>query len=262
MIPFKQLFGHMQCAVIGMIHIRALPGSPLNNQSINEINDIACKEMEIYCKLGVDAVLLENMHDLPYVQSDKMGPETTAYMSKICSNAKKLAKNIPCGVQILASCNDAALAVASAAELQFIRVEGFVYSHIADEGPTHACAGSLLRYRKQLKAEHIKIFTDIKKKHSSHSLTQDVSLSTTAQTAEFFLSDGIVLTGQSTGLPTNPEELQEAKNAVDLPVLIGSGINIENVHQYINANGFIIGSHFKNKNKWNEELNEKLPVLI
>ena len=40
------------------------------------------------------------------------------------------------------------MAVALATSLQFIRAEGFVFSHVADEGlVTTACAGDLLRYR-------------------------------------------------------------------------------------------------------------------
>lgn len=49
--------------------------------------------------------------------------------------------------------------------LDFIRAEGFVFSHVADEGIINACAGDLLRYRKQIGAENIQIFADIKKKH-------------------------------------------------------------------------------------------------
>lgn len=49
--------------------------------------------------------------------------------------------------------------------LDFIRAEGFVFSHVADEGLLNACAGELLRYRRRIGAEHIQIFTDIKKKH-------------------------------------------------------------------------------------------------
>lgn len=67
--------------------------------------------------------------------------------------------------QILAGCNKEAIAVAKAANFQFIRAEGFVFSHIADEGFTDACAGTLLRYRKQIDADDILIFADIKKKH-------------------------------------------------------------------------------------------------
>ena len=40
------------------------------------------------------------------------------------------------------------MSVALAASLQFIRAEGFVFSHVADEGLiAKACAGDLLRYR-------------------------------------------------------------------------------------------------------------------
>ena len=49
--------------------------------------------------------------------------------------------------------------------LQFARMEGFVFSHVADEGIMNACAGDVLRYRKSIDAEHIAVFTDIKKKH-------------------------------------------------------------------------------------------------
>jgi len=51
------------------------------------------------------------------------------------------------------------------AGLDFIRCEGFVFSHIGDEGWIDAEAGSLLRYRKMIDAENVLIFTDIKKKH-------------------------------------------------------------------------------------------------
>lgn len=102
---------------------------------------------------------------------------------------------IPLGIQILACGNKQALAVAKACQLQFIRAEGFVFGHVADEGYTDACAGDLLRYRKQIEADNILVFTDLKKKHSSHAITQDVSLLETAKASEFFLTDGIIITG-------------------------------------------------------------------
>lgn len=67
--------------------------------------------------------------------------------------------------QVLAGGNQQALAVALAAGLDFIRAEGFVFSHVADEGLMNACAGELLRYRKRIGADNVNIFTDIKKKH-------------------------------------------------------------------------------------------------
>ena len=46
-----------------------------------------------------------------------------------------------------------------------IRVENFVFGHVADEGWMNAGAGPLLRYRKMIGAEKIAVFADIKKKH-------------------------------------------------------------------------------------------------
>lgn len=140
---------------------------------------------------------MENMHDVPYVQNDKIGAEIIASMTRLSYEIKRISLNLPCGIQVLASGNIQALAIAKAANLQFIRAEGYVFSHIADEGFTDACAGQLLRYRRQIDAENILIFTDIKKKHSSHSITSDVSLLETVKAAEFFLTDSIILTGRS-----------------------------------------------------------------
>ena len=142
-----------------------------------------------------DAILIENMHDVPYVQDKKIGWEIVSAMTRLSVEIKKIAKNVPCGIQILAGGNKQALAVAKTADLQFIRAEGFVFSHIADEGFTDACAGDILRYRKRIDAENVLIFTDLKKKHSSHAVTSDVSLIETCHAAEFFLTDGIILTG-------------------------------------------------------------------
>lgn len=107
---------------------------------------------------------MENMHDIPYLNRH-VGPEIVAAMSVVCSEVQRVVNNLPCGIQILAGANKEALAVAKAADLQFIRAEGFVFSHIADEGTMNSDAGELLRYRKQIGADKILVFTDIKKKH-------------------------------------------------------------------------------------------------
>jgi hypothetical protein len=86
-------------------------------------------------------------------------------MSVLCNEVKREVGKIPCGIQILSGANKAAMAVAKAAGLDFIRAEGFVFSHIGDEGMIDSDAGELLRYRRHISAENILIFTDIKKKH-------------------------------------------------------------------------------------------------
>lgn len=145
-------------------------------------------------------MLIENMHDIPYVQN--IGNEIVAAMTRVSIEAKQILQKTPCGIQVLASGNCEALAIAKATGLQFIRAEGFVFAHVADEGITDACAGQLLRYRKQIDADNVLILTDLKKKHSSHAITNDVSLLETVHSAEFFATDGVILTGNISASPS------------------------------------------------------------
>ncbi|XP_076856922.1 uncharacterized protein F13E9.13, mitochondrial isoform X3 [Brachyhypopomus gauderio] len=251
-MKFLNLFGRLKTNIIGMVHVRALPGTPLSRATIPEIIEEVCREADIYHHAGLDGLIIENMHDVPYVFD--VGPEVCASMTAVCAAVRSLYPSLPIGVQILSAANQTALAVALAAVqspgLDFIRAEGFVFSHVADEGLLNACAGALLRYRRQIGAEHIQIFTDIKKKHSAHALTADVSIAETARAAELFLSDGLIVTGPATGVQADPAELNEVIHSTRLPVLIGSGVTIDNVEHYLDANAMIIGSYFKRCGRW------------
>ncbi|KAK7026704.1 hypothetical protein SK128_019311 [Halocaridina rubra] len=252
---FTSLFTRTKGAVIGMVHVKPLPGTPLSQHVMKDIVEIACQEAEIYKNSGVDGILIENMFDLPYLQASSLGPETVACMTRVCQEVRDITpSHIPCGVQILAGGNKEAVAVSKACGLQFIRAECFVFSHVADEGLMNASAGSLLRYRRSVGAEDILIFTDIKKKHSAHAITSDVDIVEMAQAAQFFLADGVIITGSSTGQEADNTELEAVCRHIDLPILIGSGITKDNVHKYVGANAFIVGSHFKKNGKWYEDL--------
>lgn len=239
--------------IIGMVHVGALPGTPANFKSVKEIISDAVCESAILRDFGVDALLIENMHDVPYLNCT-IGPEIVSCMTAVAVAIREKIK-LPLGVQILAAANKESLAVAQAANLNFIRAEGFVFAHVADEGYIESCAGDLLRYRKYTNAEGISIFTDIKKKHAAHSLTADVSLKECIETAEYFRSDGIVITGTSTGKEALIEDVEIARNSCSLPIIVGSGITELNVENYwTRADAFIVGSYFKVDGKWQNKL--------
>lgn len=236
-------------AIIGMIHVDALPGTPKYKGSVKAIIEKGVEEALFYQSLGISALMIENMHDVPYLRRN-VGPEVTALMSIILYEIKKNI-DIPLGIQILAGANKEAVAAAHSADADFIRAEGFVFAHVADEGTFNSDAGELLRYRKQIGAENILIFTDIKKKHSSHSITADTDIVETAKAAEFFLSDGVIITGSSTGSEPSLEEIKSVKEKVGIPVLAGSGITADNIRAYYDyCDALIIGSYFKQKGKW------------
>jgi len=244
-----------------MVHIAALPGTPSNTMKIDAIISEALRETLILSEGGVDAVMIENMHDRPYLNRNA-GPEIVSAMTAVATEIRHAFK-IPLGIQILAGANKEALAVALAAGFDFIRAEGFVFGHLADEGWMNSDAGELLRYRKQIGAEHIKIFTDIKKKHSSHFISSDISIAETAKAAEFFLSDGVIVTGAATGKKASVDEVKMTKNSVEIPVIIGSGIDVENIQEYWDfADAFIVGSSLKKEGNWENEVDKSRVIKL
>ncbi len=249
-MTFTDFFGRPK-ALIGMIHIQALPGCPRNCLPVPDIARQAVDEAKLLLDAGFDAILLENMHDVPYLRRD-VGPEITAAMTAVAAAVRDAAPDIPLGIQILAGANHQALAAAHAAGAQFIRAEGFVFAAIADEGILdEADAGPLLRYRKTIGAENIKVLADIKKKHSSHAITADVDIAENARAAEFFGADGVIVTGVATAHPTSPDDLKTVKEAVNIPVLVGSGVTPESAPKLLEqADALIVGSWYKKDGLW------------
>lgn len=249
----KNLFGQEKVA-IGMIHVLPLPGSPMYDGDMDKIIQQAIKEAKIYADSGIDSIIVENMHDSPYLAGE-VYDETARTMIKICESVKDVFKR-PIGIQILDSANIQAIDVAKKAGLDFIRAGGFVFGYMANSGYIKASAGELLRHRKKIGAENIKIFADVKKKHAAHAITADVDIVQTALEAEHCRADGVIVTGKFTGLESDVKEVKDVKKAVNIPVLIGSGITTENIDKYIDyADGFIVGSYFKENGKWYNTVN-------
>ena len=243
----KSLFG-VSRALIGVVHLQALPGTPGSKLDVAEITAIALDEARTYEAAGFNGVMIENTHDRPYLKS-AVGPEITAAMAVIGAELRK-ASSLPLGIQVLAGANSFSVAVALAAGASFVRVEGFVFAHVADEGLIEGSAGALLRYRRAIGADHIRVFADIKKKHSAHAITKDVDIVETAKAAEFFAVDGVIVSGVATGQPTDPIEVDSVASAVSVPTLVGSGITAENIHDYRNADALIVGSSIKQDGLW------------
>ena len=242
-------------ALIGMIHLGALPGTPAMHEPLETVVARAVQEARIYRDAGFTAIAIENMHDRPYLKGG-VGPEITAAMA-IIGHEVRGASKLPLGLQILAGANREALAAASACGADFVRVEGFVFAHVADEGLIESCAGELLRYRRAIGADRVLVFADIKKKHAAHAITGDVSLAETAHAAELFLADGVLVTGPATGVDASPDDLSAVVGGCALPVLIGSGLSAANLARFAAAHGFIVGSSLKEDGRWDLPLDPR-----
>jgi membrane complex biogenesis BtpA family protein len=242
--------------LIGMIHLQALPGTARAALSVTQIVRRAVAEAKIYSEAGFPAVLIENMHDTPYLARE-VGPEIVAAMT-VAAQAVRAEFHGKVGLQILAGANEAALAVAFSCELQFVRAEAFAFGHVADEGWMDACAGPLLRYRRQIGAGAVEIWADIKKKHASHSLTADISLGETAAAAEYMGADAVIVTGRVTGDAPDADDFTTLRPRTKLPIVIGSGVSESNLSRFWNlADAFIVGSSLKMGGNWRSELDPR-----
>jgi uncharacterized protein len=232
-----------------MIHVGALPGTPAAAMGVSELADDAVREARIYRDGGVDGIVVENMHDVPYLRG-AVGPEIVAAMTVI-GRAVKIESGLPVGIQILAGANIEAMAAAHAAGLDFIRAEGYVFAHVADEGLIQSSAARLLRYRRLIGAERVAVWADVKKKHSSHAITADIGLGETAAAAEFMRADAVIVTGGVTGEAPRLADVEEVRAHCRLPVVLGSGVDAGNIADfYAAADGFIVGSYFKEGGRW------------
>ncbi|MET0647466.1 MAG: BtpA/SgcQ family protein [Pyrinomonadaceae bacterium] len=235
--------------IVGVIHVGALPGTPASTLTVGALAELAVREAALYRDGGVDGLMVENMHDVPYLRGG-VGPEVVAALA-VVARAVKSEAALPVGVQILAGANVESVAVAHAAGLDYVRVEAYAFAHVADEGLIQSSAAELLRFRKKIGADGVRVWADVKKKHSSHAITSDVSLGETCAAVEFMRGDAVIVSGSATGEPPRSTDAREAKSHCRIPVLLGSGVTPENVAEfYDDADGFIVGSYFKEHGLW------------
>ncbi len=244
--------------IIAMLHLPPSPGLA-GHPGIMAAIEAMRADLQTCLAAGVDALLLENMHDFPCVGEDELGPEVTAYLTRMAVTARFIAdemtggatRPLPIGLQVLFAANRTALAVAQVAGLQFVRAEAWTHAHVSDKGLISAQGGRVKRYQHHIGAGAVKVFADVKKKHASHALTADLSLAEVTGLLSLHRADGAIVTGQVTAEAPDPDDLRNARAATKLPILIGSGITTGNLGDYFDlADGFIVGSHFKREGRW------------
>lgn len=246
--------------IIGMIHLRPLPGSPLYdpaNMSVSKITEIAINEALKLQNAGIDGLQIENIWDYPYLKGSDIGHETTTIMAVIASKIKE-SVDIPIGINCHLNGGMKALAIAAAVEAKWVRVFEWVNAYVSHAGILEGIGGKLSRYRSFLKAEDIKFFCDVNVKHGSHFIISDRTIADQARDAESEGAEALIVTGFETGKSPTPEKVKEFSRNVQVPVLLGSGTDIANVSTLLKyADGAIVGSYFKEGNDWKRPVDGK-----
>jgi len=237
---FTSLFGHKP--IIGMVHLPALPGSPLyEGNGIGSIIELAIEEALKLEQGGVNGIEIENYLDASYYPGT-VGPELVSAMAIIAHEIRKRV-HLPLGICVLAD-PIASIAIAHAVKAEFIRATVFTEAVVDVSGLIVGRPHEILRYRKFLD-NSVKIFADVQIKHSAPLAPRPIAES--AYDAAYFLADAVIISGKHTGFPTPVMDVKTAKEVLpDVPVLVGSGLNTENINElFMYADGGIVGTFLK-----------------
>ena len=242
-------------AVIGVIHCDPFPGTPkYRGKAVGDIIERALRDADNYISGGVHGLIIENHGDIPFSKPEDIGPETAALMAVITEKVRTRF-NVPLGINVLANAAIPALATALAGGADFVRVNQWANAYIANEGFIEGAAAKALRYRSQLRAEHIKVFADSHVKHGSHAIVADRSIQELTRDVDFFEADAVIATGQRTGDSATLDEIDEIRSATELPLLVGSGVTPDNVGQILaRTQGVIVASALKVDGVWWNEV--------
>jgi hypothetical protein len=240
---FRQFF-KSQRPLLGMVHLPPLPGSPHYSGKMQEVLRAALSDAQVLEEAGFAGLMLENWGDFPYYP-DRVPPETIAAMSVVATHIKGQSK-IPVGINVLRNDARAAIAIAAAASLQWIRVNVLIGASVTDQGLISGQAHFVARDRQRLRAENVLIFADLRVKHAAPLVEREIA----QEIEDLFgraLADAIIVSGAGSGKAVDPHFLREVKKlAGDRPVLIGSGLNLENAVALLAvADGAIVGSAVK-----------------
>ena len=68
--------------VIGMLHLPALPGSPLSRRNLDQIRDSLLRDAETLTEGGVHGLMMENFGDVPFYP-DRVPAHVIAQMTML-----------------------------------------------------------------------------------------------------------------------------------------------------------------------------------
>jgi uncharacterized protein len=249
------LFDKHHIILIGVIHLRPLPGAPRSRGDLTSVIQLAVADAQAYERGGAHALFIENFGDVPFTKGN-VGPETIATMTAAsCAVAEKT--KLPIGFNVLRNDACAALALCAACNGSFIRVNVHTGAMLTDQGLIEGNAFETLRYRQRVCPSAL-IFADVHVKHAVP--LGDWSIEDSARdTVERGLADALIVSGTGTGMATNLSDVERVRAASPgARILLGSGATAANVRDYLPfADGFIVGTSLKVKGKLSNPVDPK-----
>ncbi|MFL4472108.1 BtpA/SgcQ family protein [Tateyamaria armeniaca] len=243
---FERVFGRTK-PVIGMVHIGALPGTPLFDPAFDLVAGARADLLALQ-EAGFDAVMFGNENDRPY--EFKVDTASTATMAAIIG-ALKSEITVPFGVNVLWD-PMSSVALGAATGAHFVR-EIFTGTYASDMGPWIPDAGAAMRYRNRLGRPDMAMLFNVSAEFA-HSLDRR-PLPDRARSAVFSsIPDAVLVSGQITGEAAALSDLEAVKAVLpDIAVMANTGVKHDTVADVLRiADGCIVGSSLKvDGDTWN-----------
>lgn len=246
---FRQVFGTAR-PVIGMVHLGALPGTPLYDAEggIERLVADARADLAALQASGFDAVMFGNENDRPY--EFDVDRASTATMAHIIGRLRADIR-VPFGVNVLWD-PMSTVALAAATGAAFVR-EIFTGTYASDMGPWTPDAGQAMRYRDRLGRRDCLMLYNVSAEFAD-SLDRR-PLSDRARSAVFSsIPDAVLVSGQITGEAAALSDLESVKAVLpNTPVMANTGVKHDTVADVLRvADGCVVGSALKfDGNTWN-----------
>ena len=242
MSRFHDVFG-VRRPIIGVIHLPPLPGYEAS-PGLGEVLKKALRDLSALEHGGAHGALIVNDEDHPHTV--KASPETIATMTRVTGEMVHAATGSRIGIQLLLNDPHASLAVARTAGASFIRTDYFVDPMARPEyGPMAIDPAGLIEYRDRIDAHDVLILADIQVKYAR--LLETRTLAESAGQAMSCAADAVLVTGTRSGEPPTRREVVDAKRGAGrCPVLIGSGLDLNNLPDLLSiADGAVVGTSLK-----------------
>src|SRR5581483_9978900 len=205
------VFGRDKVA-IGMVHVPALPGSPLYDEEggMALVRERTLADLRALQAAGFDAVMFCNENDRPYVF--EVGAETVAAMAAVVGGLREV----------------------------------FTGAYGSDFGFWNTAPGEALRYRRQIGAANVRILNNIVAEFAAPVAARPIDV-VARGAALISLADAICVSGVMTGSVVDRAQLQAVREVLpDTVLFANTGVNEANVGDILSvADGVVVGTSLK-----------------
>jgi hypothetical protein len=255
--------------LVGVVHLAPLPGAagaPMRADAAmaaalaGALADPPPPELG-----GMDALIVENFGDAPF-EASAVAPATVAALARTSAAVRAVVK-IPVGVNVLRNDARAAVSIAAACGLEFVRVNVHAGAMVTDQGVIEGRAASTLAERRRLGAEDVAIWADVLVKHATPlaGLREALLPQMAEDTFRRGRADALIVSGAGTGKGTSLDDVAVVRRAVpEAPVVVGSGVTLETVRDTLAAaHGAIVGTWLKEEGRVDRPVDvERVRALV